>query len=155
MKTSTICLWFDGNAQAAVNFYLSIFKEGKIIQKLFSDVAPPTSHKDEPLTIEFELLGVRYLALNGGPMYQHSPAISIMLNCDSQQEIDYFWEKLPSDGGSTNNCGWLTDRFGISWQVCPAAFSSWLGSKEPGKANRVMKAMMQMQKLDIETLKNA
>lgn len=154
MQQSVICLWFDGNAEEAINYYMEIFKGGKIHSKFYTDVAPPRQGKETPLTIEFEMAGIRYMALNGGPSFKFSPATSIMVNCDTQEEIDSYWAHL-SKGGQEMECGWLTDKFGISWQIVPAAFSEWLHSKEPGKSDRVMKAMMQMVKLDLEKLKSA
>ena len=154
MKSSIICLWFDGNAEAAVTFYSQIFKDAKIHNKFYSEIAAPRQGRDTPLTIMFEIGGIQYMALNGGPQYNFSPAISIMINCDTQEEIDYYWEAL-SKGGQTMACGWLTDKFGISWQITPSDFGKWIQSKEPGKAERVMKAMMQMVKLDLLTLQNA
>lgn len=154
MQQSVICLWFDGNAEQAIDYYMQIFKDGKIHNKFYTEVAPPRQGKETPLTIEFEMGGIRYMALNGGPEYKFSPATSIMVNCDTQEEIDYYWDHL-SKGGQPLQCGWLTDKFGIAWQIAPAAFSDWLHSKEPGKPDRVMKAMMQMIKLDLEKMKNA
>lgn len=154
MQQSVICLWFDGNAQQAVEYYMQVFKDGKIHSEFYTDVAPPRQGNKVPLTIEFEMGGIRYMALNGGPHYNFTPATSIMVNCDSQQEIDYYWEQL-SKGGTEVQCGWLTDQFGLSWQIAPAEFSKWLHSEEPGKADRVMKAMMTMVKLDLEAMKNA
>ena len=130
MQNSIICLWFDGNAEAAVDYYQQVFKNLKIHSKFYTDIAPPRQGKDVPLTIEFEMAGIRYMALNGGPEFKFNPAISIMVNCDTQQEIDTYWDHL-SNGGQEIQCGWLTDKFGISWQIVPAQFGEWLLSKEP------------------------
>ncbi|GAB3347790.1 VOC family protein [Arachidicoccus ginsenosidivorans] len=154
MRTSEICLWFDGNAEEAIAYYGEIIKELKVISKFYTEIAPPRQGSQVPLTIEFEMAGIRYMALNGGNAFKFTPAISIMLLCETQQQIDTAWEHLAKDG-QTMQCGWLTDKFGISWQIVPAEFSQWLLSKEPGKSDRVMQAMMQMVKLDLETLKNA
>lgn len=154
MQQSVICLWFDGNGEEAVNYYMQIFKKGKVLSKFYTEVAPPKQGKNTPLTIEFELAGIRYMALNGGSMFSFSSATSIMVNCDTQEEIDHYWTQL-SQGGQTMECGWLTDKFGVTWQIVPARFNEWLFSEEPGKADRVMQAMMQMKKLDIEKMENA
>jgi len=154
MHTSQICLWFDGNAQEAIDYYAKVIKNLKITSTFYTETAPPRQGNQVPLTIEFEMAGIKYMALNGGPEFKFSPAISIMLLCQTQQQIDAAWEHLAKDG-QTMQCGWLTDKFGIAWQIVPADFSQWLLSKEPGKSDRVMKAMMQMVKLDLETLKNA
>ena len=151
---STICLWFNGQAEEAVNFYTSLFKDGKIIDKFYSKELPPGVDKSQPLTINFELHGQAYMALNGGPQYQFTPAISIMVGCKDQAEIDYYWDGL-SAGGQEVACGWLTDKYGLSWQIVPLQFYDLITSKEPGKSERVMNAMMKMVKLDLATLEQA
>lgn len=153
MQKSSICLWFNGHIQEAVNFYLSVFPDGKIEQNYFSKVAPPKD-KSEPLTINFEMGGQAYMALNGNPQSNFTQAFSIMVHCDTQEEIDYYWNKL-SVGGKELQCGWLTDKFGISWQIVPSQLGKWFQSSDPDKADRVLKAVMGMVKLDMETLKNA
>jgi predicted 3-demethylubiquinone-9 3-methyltransferase (glyoxalase superfamily) len=148
----TPCLWFDGKAEEAARFYTSIFKRSKIgTIARYGDAGP--GPKGSVMSVEFELDGQRYLALNGGPLYKFSPAISLMVNCETQAEIDHFWEKL-SDGGKLVQCGWLEDRYGVSWQVVPAKLDELMrGSQE--QLDRVMKAVLGMTKLVIADLKRA
>lgn len=147
----TTFLWFDANAEDAVNFYVSVFKNAKVLQtvKYGDSGAGP---KGRVMTIDFELDGQRFMALNGGPTYKFTEAISLMVNCETQDEIDYYWEKL-SEGGQKVECGWVKDKFGLSWQVAPAILPELFS--EPDKADRVMTAVMKMKKLDIAELKRA
>lgn len=154
MQNSTICLWFDGNAEQAIAYYSELITDLKVTSKFYTKMAPPRQGSEVPLTINFKMAGIQYMALNGGPSFSFNPAISIMLLCDSQSEIDQAWAHL-SHNGKTMQCGWLTDQFGISWQIVPAKFNDWILSKEPGKSDRVMQAMMQMIKLDAKTLEEA
>ncbi|HAN17136.1 MAG: hypothetical protein A2X13_06375 [Bacteroidetes bacterium GWC2_33_15] len=133
------CLWFDGQAKAAAEFYCSIFKNSKIFI-------------DTPMVVTFELNGTQFMGLNGGPQFKFDEAISFVVNCDTQDEIDYYWNKL-TDGGQESMCGWLKDKFGVSWQIVPAILADLMSN--PAKAERVTKALMNMRKLDIETLENA
>jgi len=147
----TTFLWFNDNAEEAVNFYVSVFKNSKVLKTVrYGEVGP--GPKGTVMTIDFELDGQRYMALNGGPEFKFTEAISLMVNCETQDEIDYYWEKL-SEGGQKVECGWLKDKFGLSWQVVPNILPKLM--KDPTKADRVMKAFMQMRKFDIEKLKNA
>jgi predicted 3-demethylubiquinone-9 3-methyltransferase (glyoxalase superfamily) len=134
------CLWFDGNAGDAASFYCSVFKNSKITQ-------------NTPVVVMFELNGQKFMGLNGGPKFKFDEAISFVVNCDTQDEIDYYWEKLTSNGGEESMCGWLKDKYGVSWQIVPSMIGSLM--KDPEKAQRVMKVIMEMRKLDIEKLKNA
>ena len=145
-------LWFNNNAEEAVNFYVSVFKNSKVLKTLrYGDVGP--GPKGSVMTIDFELDGQKFMALNGVPEFKFTEAISLMVYCETQEEIDYFWEKL-SQGGQKVECGWLKDQFGLSWQVVPAALPELMG--EGGeKTDRFMAAMMKMKKLDIEELKKA
>ena len=153
MQRMSTCLWFDGQAEEAMNFYLSIFKNAKKLDVLrWGDVGP--GPKGSVLTCGFELDGQEFLALNGGPQYQFTPAISLVVNCETQAEVDHQWNKL-LEGGQAVQCGWLTDRFGISWQIVPTLLPKLLMDKDSAKANRVMAAMMQMVKLDIAGLQQA
>jgi predicted 3-demethylubiquinone-9 3-methyltransferase (glyoxalase superfamily) len=151
-KISTF-LWFDGKAEEAMNLYLSIFKNSKMTDVVrWGDTGPGT--KGSVLTCAFELDGQEFTALNGGPMYQFTPAISLVVKCETQAEVDHYWDKL-LDGGKAQQCGWLTDRFGVSWQIVPTLLPRLLKDKDTAKANRVMAAMMKMIKLDIATLQQA
>lgn len=153
MQKITPCLWFDNNAEEAVNHYLSIFKNSKINKILRCGDAGP-GPKGSVLTIAFQLEGEDFIALNGGPIFKFNEAISLSVDCKSQIEVDDLWEKL-SDGGQESQCGWLKDKFGLSWQVVPSALVEMLQDPDPEKTKRVMAAMMQMGKIDIAKLKQA
>lgn len=133
------CLWFDGQAKAAADYYCSIFRNSKITA-------------ENPMVVNFELEGFRFMGLNGGPQYKFSPANSYVVECETQEEIDHYWEKL-GDGGIYNQCGWLDDRFGVSWQIVPSILGKLMA--DPEKAPRVIQAFIKMSKFDIETLINA
>lgn len=148
------CLWFNQNAEEAVKFYLDIFKNSKITGITYYTEAGP-GPAGSVLTISFQLNGQDFLALNGGPVYTFTPAISLVVNCDTQDEIDYYWDKLSADGGMTVQCGWLQDKFGVSWQIVPPILSELLADPDTAKVQRVMQAMLKMVKLDINTLKQA
>jgi predicted 3-demethylubiquinone-9 3-methyltransferase (glyoxalase superfamily) len=146
-------LWFDGKAEEAVNFYVSIFENSKILSvNRYGDAGPGPN--GTVMTATFELDGQKFVALNGGPQFTFSPAISFVVNCETQQEVDDFWEKL-SAGGKEVQCGWLQDKYGVSWQVVPRILPELLQDKNPEKTQRVMKAMMQMIKIDIKGLQQA
>jgi predicted 3-demethylubiquinone-9 3-methyltransferase (glyoxalase superfamily) len=144
-------LWFDNNAEEAMNFYVSVFNNSKIATVTrYGDAGP--GPKGSVLTAAFELEGQKFVALNGGPRFKFTEAISFVINCETQEEIDYFWDKLTSDGGQESMCGWLKDKFGLSWQVVPAEIGSLLTGE---KSNQVMQAIMQMKKIDLSTLRQA
>ena len=146
-------LWFDGKAEEAANFYVSVFKNSKVVRVTrYGDAGP--GPKGSVMSCTFTLNRQEFYALNGGPQFSFTPAISFFVDCETQQEVDELWEKL-SAGGSKDQCGWLKDKFGLSWQIVPSVLGKYLGDKDPAKANRVMKAMMQMQKLDIAGLERA
>ena len=146
-------LWFDGNAEEAMNFYTSIFKNSKVGQIMRCGDAGP-GPEGSVLTAKFQIEGQEFMALNGGPEFKFTPAISFFVNCETQKEVDELWEKLLA-GGKAMQCGWLTDKFGISWQIIPKALMEFLGDKDPQKSQRVMQAMMKMIKIDVEGLKRA
>lgn len=152
-KKITPCLWFNDNAQEAVSFYTSIFKNSKIGKATHYGKNAPLP-EGTILTIPFQLDGEDFLALNGGPIFTFSEAVSFIINCENQSEIDSFWEKL-SDGGQIQQCGWLKDKFGLSWQIVPAVLAEMMQSNDSEKSNRVMQAIMQMVKIDIEMLETA
>ena len=153
MQKITPFLWFDGRAEEAMNFYTSIFKHSKVGNVMrYGDAGP--GPKGSIMSAEFEIEGQEFFALNGGPMFKFSPAISFFVKCQTQEEVDDFWAKL-SAGGATNQCGWLQDKFGVSWQIVPTVLGEMLQDKDPQKATRVMQAMMKMTKLDIKLLKQA
>jgi predicted 3-demethylubiquinone-9 3-methyltransferase (glyoxalase superfamily) len=146
-------LWFDNNAEEAVKFYTSIFKNSKIGDiRRYGDAGP--GPKGSVMSATFQIEGQEFMALNGGPHFKFTPAISFFVNCETQAEVDELWEKLLA-GGETMQCGWLKDKFGISWQIIPKALGELLGDKDPQKSQRVMKAMMKMIKIDVAELKRA
>jgi predicted 3-demethylubiquinone-9 3-methyltransferase (glyoxalase superfamily) len=158
MQKITPFLWFDDQAEDAVKFYTTVFENsnvGRIL--LYGEEAAKTSSRPtgSVLTIEFEIEGQKFVALNGGPQFRFNESVSFVVNCETQKEVDYFWEKLTADGGEESQCGWLKDKFGLSWQVTPTVLIDMLHDKDSEKAERVMKAMLQMQKIDIEKLKAA
>ena len=146
-------LWFDDNAEEAMNFYVSTFKNSRILDITRYGEAGP-GKKGTVMTGTFQLEGQEFMALNGGPHFKFTEAISLFVNCETQEEIDELWYKL-SEGGAKSECGWLKDKYGLSWQIVPSILVKLLGDKDPEKATRAMKAMLQMQKLDIKTLKQA
>ncbi len=147
MPTITPFLWFDQHAEEAMHLYVSIFKNSKVIgvQRAQGRV----------MSVQFELEGQRFLGLNGGPLFTFNEAISFFVGCETQQEIDELWAKLVADGGQPSRCGWLKDKYGLSWQIVPNALTRMLGDADPAKAKRVMDAMLQMVKLDVKTLQAA
>jgi len=153
MQKITPFLWFDNQAEEAVNFYTSIFKNSKIGTIVrYGEEGPGPS--GSVMTITFQLEGQEFVALNGGPVFNFSPAISFFVNCETQEEVDALWEKL-SEGGEKGRCAWLKDKYGISWQIVPTILGELLQDKDSEKTSNVIKAMLQMDKLDIETLKRA
>jgi predicted 3-demethylubiquinone-9 3-methyltransferase (glyoxalase superfamily) len=158
MQKITPFLWFDDQAEEAVKFYPSVFKNskgGRILR--YGEEAAKASGRPtgSVMTIEFEIEGQKFVALNGGPQFKFNESVSFVVNCESQGEVDYFWDKLTADGGEESACGWLKDKFGFSWQVTPTVLIDMLHDTDSKKAERVMKTMLQMQKIDIEKLKVA
>ncbi|MFI4953166.1 MAG: VOC family protein [Burkholderiales bacterium] len=153
MQKITPFLWFDGKAEEAMHFYTSIFKNSKVGTVTRYGEAGP-GPKGSVMSATFQLDGEDFIALNGGPQFTFSPAISFFVNCQTQEEVDELWEKL-SAGGKTNQCGWLTDKYGLTWQIIPSILGEMLHDKDAAKSARVMKAMMQMDKIDVEGLKRA
>jgi predicted 3-demethylubiquinone-9 3-methyltransferase (glyoxalase superfamily) len=153
MQKITPFLWFDGKAEEAMNFYVSIFKNSRVGSVSRSGGAGPGA-KGTVVSATFQLDGQEFMALNGGPHFTFSPAISFFVNCTSQDEVDDLWEKL-SEGGEKGRCGWLKDKFGISWQIIPTALGELLRDPDPAKSKNVMKAMLQMDKIDVRGLEQA
>ncbi|MEP6645545.1 MAG: VOC family protein [Saprospiraceae bacterium] len=135
-----VCLWFDGQAKEAAEYYCSIFKDSKITS-------------ENPVVVTFELNGNKFIGLNGGPHFTFNESVSIMVNCDTQADIDHYWDSLTADGGSESQCGWLKDKYGLSWQIVPAQIGKWMADTD--KAQRVMAEVMRMKKIDLEVLRNA
>jgi predicted 3-demethylubiquinone-9 3-methyltransferase (glyoxalase superfamily) len=146
-------LWFDNQAEDAANFYTSIFKNSKILTVTRYGEAGPRP-KGSVMTAAFELEGQKFTALNGGPEFKFTEAISFVVNCDTQEEVDYFWKRL-TDGGQEVQCGWLKDKYGLSWQIVPTALFKLLQDPDPAKSQRVVKALFQMKKLDVGELQRA
>jgi len=158
MQKITPFLWFDDQAEEAVKFYTSVFKNSKVGRILrYGEEAAKASGQPtgSVLTIEFEIEGQKFVALNGGPQFKFNESVSFVVNCDTQGEVDYYWGKLTADGGQESACGWLKDKFGLSWQITPTVLIDMLHDKDSKKAERVMHAMLQMQKIDIEKLNAA
>ena len=152
------CLWFDDKAEEAANFYVSVFKKDSRIDNIarYGKDAAAASGRPEgsAMTVDFRLHGQEFLALNGGPIFKFTEAISLIVSCEDQDEIDYMWEKL-SEGGAKSRCGWLKDKYGLSWQIVPEKLRKMMQSSDPEKANRVMAEILKMDKLDIKTLLEA
>ena len=148
MKKITPFLWFDNQAGEAMNFYVSIFKNSKVLS-----VTPGSN--GTVMSATFELEGQEFIALNAGPQYKFTEAISLFVNCQAQEEVDELWTKLTDGGGEEGRCGWLKDKYGLSWQIIPSALGELMGDKDPVKAKRVMEAMLKMNKIDISILRQA
>jgi predicted 3-demethylubiquinone-9 3-methyltransferase (glyoxalase superfamily) len=147
MPTITPFLWFNTQAEEAMNLYVSIFKRSRVISV--------NRAQGKVMSVEFELEGQKFMALNGGPHYTFTEAISLFVGCETQEEIDELWAKLTADGGAPTRCGWLKDKFGLSWQIIPSSLGRMLSDKDPAKSARVMNAMLQMDKLDLKRLQQA
>ena len=153
MQKITTFLWFDDKAEEAMNFYISLFKNSKVVSvSRYGDAGP--GPKGSVMVATFQLDGQEFMALNGGPHFKFTEAISLLVNCETQEEVDRFWEKL-SEGGEKSQCGWLKDKYGLSWQIVPTVLGEMMQDKDPEKTKRVMEAMLQMDKLDIKSLKQA
>jgi len=142
MQTITPFLWFNNNAEEAMNFYLSVFKDGEVLNV-------------SPMMVSFKLNGQEFIGLNGGPEFKFTEAVSFFVSCETQDEVDELWSKLTADGGEESQCGWLKDKFGLSWQIVPTALGELLGDPDREKADRVMQAMLKMKKIDSAGLKQA
>jgi predicted 3-demethylubiquinone-9 3-methyltransferase (glyoxalase superfamily) len=153
MQKISPCLWFNGNSEEAVNFYVGVFRNARITEVMRHTESSP-GPAGSVLAIQFELDGEAFMALNGGPEFKFTPALSLFIKCDSQEEIDHYWDKL-MDGGESMACGWLTDKFGVTWQIAPRKLLAMLQDPDPVKADRTMKAMMGMIKLDMPALQRA
>ena len=153
MQKVTPFLWFDNQAEEAMSFYVSLFKNSRILSvSRYGEGGP--GPRGTVMTATFQLDGQEFMALNGGPHFKFTEAISLFVNCETQEEVDELWEKL-SEGGEKSQCGWLKDKYGLSWQIIPTALGEMLGDKDPQKAQNVMQAMLQMTKINIESLRRA
>ena len=154
MQKITPFLWLENNAEEAMNFYVSIFKNSRVGNvSRYGDAGP--GPKGSVMVGAFTIEGQEFMALNGGPIYQFTPAFSIYVRCETQEEVDFYWEKLTADGGKPGRCGWLVDKFGLSWQIVPNVLGELMGSGDSEKSSRVMQALLQMDKLNIADLERA
>ena len=153
MQKITPFLWFDNQAEEAANFYVSVFKNSKVKTMTHYTGEEPSGKKGSVMTVSFELDGQEFVALNGGPQFKFTAAVSFVVNCETQKEIDYYWEKLTAGGGKEVQCGWLADKYGLSWQVVPNRWDEW--GKDPAGMQRLMHALMQMKKIDFAALERA
>ena len=150
----TTFLWFDNNAEEAARFYVSVFKNSRILQVThYGDLGP--GPKGSVMTVNFELDGQEFTALNGGPNFKFTEAISLLVHCQTQEEIDYYWEKLTADGGQESQCGWLKDKYGLSWQITPDALLNLLFDADSAKTQRAFQAMLQMKKINLQDIEQA
>ena len=154
MQKITPFLWFDSHAEEAAKFYVSVFKKGKILSvSHYTEGSPAPA--GTVMTVEFEVLGQRFVALNGGPIFKFNESISFVVNCKTQKDVDYYWKKLTANGGKPVQCGWLRDKYGLSWQIVPTVLMDLINTKDRAKATRVMQAMLKMTKIDIKGIKQA
>jgi predicted 3-demethylubiquinone-9 3-methyltransferase (glyoxalase superfamily) len=154
MKGPSPFLWFDSNAEEAANFYISTFKNSKIVNvSRYGDAGP--GPKGSVMVVNFEINGQPFMALNGGPVFHFNESVSFVVTCDTQAEVDEYWAKLTANGGQESQCGWLKDKYGLSWQIIPAGFLELMRDPDPARAKRAMEAMLQMKKLDLAALKRA
>ena len=151
----TTCLWFNGNAREAANFYTSIFPDSSIQDNWIAPTDTPGNKQGEEIVVNFKIFGQNFIGLNGGPQFPHSEAISFQIPCKNQSEIDKYWAILTSDGGQEGQCGWLKDKFGISWQVTSTEMMKYLGGSDPKGAERATQAMIKMKKIDLESMRKA
>lgn len=158
MSKISHCLWYDTQAEEAARFYVSVFKNSKLGKISYYGDEGFEIHgrpKGSVMTVDFELEGVKYLALNGGPLFKFNESVSIVVSCETQEEIDYYWKKLTEGGGDEGPCGWLKDKFGLSWQVVPVQLAQWVTSSDYAASQRVTKAYLQMKKFDLAALRKA
>jgi predicted 3-demethylubiquinone-9 3-methyltransferase (glyoxalase superfamily) len=151
----TTCLWFNGNAREAANFYTSIFPNSSVADNWIAPTDTPGNQQGEEIVVNFKILGHNFIGLNGGPQFPHSEAISFQIPCADQNEIDKYWQILTADGGQESQCGWLKDKFGISWQVTSPEMMKYLGGSDPEGSQRATQAMLEMKKIDLGAMKNA
>jgi predicted 3-demethylubiquinone-9 3-methyltransferase (glyoxalase superfamily) len=151
----TPCLWFDGDAEEAAAFYVTLLPDSRVDQVVCSPADNPSTGKGEVLVVEFTLAGQRYTGLNGGPQFPFTEAVSFMIRCEDQAEVDRLWAAIEEGGGTPSACGWIKDRWGLSWQICPQEMLDMLASEDRAAAERAMQAMMEMVKLDLPTLRAA
>ncbi|MGZ6274059.1 MAG: VOC family protein [Candidatus Limnocylindrales bacterium] len=155
MSKITPCLWFDGNAEEAANFYVSLLPGSRVESVMRSPADNPSTPAGAVLTVDFTLAGQRFTGLNGGPQFRFTEAISFVIDCEGQAEVDRLWAALTENGGTPSQCGWLKDRYGVSWQIIPRQLGEILGDPDTERAGRAMKAMLEMSKIDVAALRRA
>jgi len=155
MQKITPCLWYDGDAEAAASFYVSLLPDSRIDKVVRSPADNPSTKKGDVILVEFTLAGQKYSGLNGGPQFPFTEAVSFMIRCEDQAEVDRLWAAIEGNGGKPSACGWISDRWGLSWQICPGELLEMLASEDRAAAERAMQAMMEMVKLDLPTLRRA
>ena len=154
-KTLTTCLWFNYNGREAAEYYVSLFPNSRIKDNWVTEAETPGNAAQTEVVVNFELFGQPFIALNGGPQFPHSEAVSFQIPCETQEEVDFYWDRLIADGGQESNCGWLKDKFGVSWQVCPAEMNKYLGGPDSEGSKRATEAMLKMTKIDLDAMRKA
>lgn len=155
MQKLTTCLWFNYNGREAAEYYVNLFPESRILSNWITQTKTPGNQAHTEVVVNFEIFGQPFIALNGGPMFKHSEAVSFQIPCETQEDVDHYWNQMISDGGEESNCGWLKDKFGISWQICPAEMNKYLGGPDPEGSKRATEAMLKMKKIDLEVMRKA
>lgn len=154
-KQLTTCLWFDYNGREAAEYYVSLFPNSRMLSNWVTPVETPGNQPQTEVTVEFEIFGQKFIALNGGPIFQHSEAVSFVIPCKNQDEVDYYWNRLIGDGGQASQCGWLKDKFGVSWQIVPDEMNQYINGADAEGSARAIRAMLEMTKLVVADLKSA
>lgn len=155
VKTLTTCLWFNYNGREAAEYYVALFPNSRLNSNWVTKAETPGNQANTEVVVNFEIFGQPFIALNGGPMFTHSEAISFQIPCETQADVDYYWDRMIADGGTESNCGWLKDKFGVSWQICPAEMNKYLGGPDPEGSRRATEAMLKMRKIDLEAMRLA
>lgn len=154
-KTLTTCLWFNYNGREAAEYYVALFPNSRLNSNWVTKAETPGNQANTEVVVNFEIFGQPFIALNGGPMFTHSEAISFQIPCETQADVDFYWDRMIADGGTESNCGWLKDKFGVSWQICPAEMNKYLGGPDPEGSRRATEAMLKMRKIDLEAMRLA
>ena len=155
VKTLTTCLWFNYNGREAAEYYVALFPNSRLNSNWITKADTPGNQANTEVVVNFEIFGQPFIALNGGPMFTHSEAISFQIPCETQADVDFYWDRMIADGGTDSNCGWLKDKFGVSWQICPAEMNKYLGGPDPEGSRRATEAMLTMRKIDLEAMRLA
>ena len=154
-ETLTTCLWFNYNGREAAEYYVGLFPNSRVLSNWVTQADTPGNAAKTEVVVNFELFGQPFIALNGGPMFTHSEAVSFQIPCKTQADVDHYWDRMIADGGVESQCGWLKDKFGISWQICPAEMNQYLGGSDAEGSKRATEAMLKMKKIDLEVMRLA